>query len=93
MKRRAFSTRPEFYSLRMATIRLKEHYYLLSAWIRGSQQWDIHIEQSIRTHAHAHTQHAGLSSYPGQDPHTPCTAPGCSMGHLLRTEEKKMFSV
>lgn len=30
-------------------------------------------------------QHTGLSPYLRRDLHTPCTAPGCSMGHLLQT--------
>lgn len=52
-------------------------------------------------HAHIHTraytytsckQHAGLSPYPRQDLHTPCIAPGCSMGHFLRIGKRTQCS-
>lgn len=52
-------------------------------------------------HAHIHTraytytsckQHAGLSPYPRQDLHTPCTALGCSMGHFLRVGKNTQYS-
>lgn len=52
---------------------------------------------TVHMHAHTHTpcrQHAGLSPYPRRDLHTPCTAPGCSMGHFLRTGKRNtMFTV
>lgn len=68
-------------------IMLKEHYYLLSAWIRSSEQLDIYTK-GVNTHK----QCAGLSPYLRQDLHTPCTAPGCSMGHLLGTGRRKPMS-
>lgn len=36
-----------------------------------------------------HTQHTEWAPYPMRDLHTPCTAPGCSMGHLLQTKARK----
>lgn len=36
-----------------------------------------------------HTQHTELAPYPMRDLHTPCTAPGCSMGHLLQRYARK----
>lgn len=50
LKKESLSARPEVYYFRMAAIRLKEDYYLLSAWIRGSEQWD-----SVHTHTCTHS--------------------------------------
>lgn len=50
-------------------------------WAVGNIHW------IVCTHMCTHT---GLSPYPRQDRHTPCTAPGCRTGHLLRTTRKKL---
>ncbi len=101
--------RPERYQLmerqgsvkRRAGLRFTIWEWLPSGWRNtiicyqlGSGALNSGIYTSNSVHTHTHTQHAGLSPHPRQDLHTPCTAPGCSMGHLLRTGRgNTMFSV
>lgn len=63
---------------------------LLSVISLDQRPWTIghNTENSVYAYACA-TYSTGLSPYPRQDLHTPCTAPGCSMGHLLRTGRRK----
>lgn len=56
----------------------------------------ISVDQSsgLCTHTHrqqftCQTQSQWLSPYPRQGLRTPCTAPGCSMGHLLKRTRTK----
>lgn len=57
---------------------------LLSVISLDQELWTVGYIYNISLHTSC-----CLSSYPRQDLHTPCTAPGCSMGHLLRTGRKK----
>lgn len=75
--KRRLSAGPQACCCRMAAIRLKTILSVISV----NQSGGVHTASSLYTN----TPSQRLSAYPRRDLHTPCTAPGCSTGHLLKT--------
>lgn len=75
--KRSLGAGPQACCYRMAAIRLKTILSVISV----NQSSGVYTASSLYTN----TPSQRLSAYPRRDLHTPCTAPGCSTGHLLKT--------
>lgn len=74
--KRSLSAGPQACCYRMAAIKLKTILSVISV----NQSGGVYTAGSLYTN----TPSQRLSAYPRRDLHTPCTAPGCSTGHLLK---------